>query len=42
MKIIIEIDDIFSKENVIAYTEALNIDDEFIKSIRFVKDDENG
>ena len=38
MKIILEVDGTYSKKEVIAYMMSINIDDEFIKSIKFEGD----
>jgi hypothetical protein len=35
MRIIIEVDESFSKKELIAYLKAINIHDELIKSIKF-------
>lgn len=37
MKIIIEVDDVLSKENIKLYSDCLNCEDEFILAVRFEK-----
>lgn len=37
MKIIIDLDEAYSKEAIITYMNAINIDDELVKSIKFEK-----
>ena len=37
MKIIIEVDDILTKENIKLYADCLNCEDEYILSVRFEK-----
>lgn len=37
MKIIIEVDDVLSKETIKQYANCLNCEDEYIKSVKFEK-----
>ena len=39
MRIIIDLDESYSKEGIINYLNAINIDDELIKSIKFEKNE---
>jgi len=39
MKLIIELDEPLTYDNIVSYIKLLNIDEDFIKSIKFEKDD---